>query len=93
MLDRDGYLKRYAPDHPWPRKGGYVREHVRLMELKIGRRIAVGEIVHHRDHDRTNNAIDNLELALCGEHSRHHRQHDIHRRERDSMGRFGCSRY
>jgi hypothetical protein len=92
MLDKDGYLKRYAPDHPWPRKGGYVREHVRIMELHIGRRINVGEAVHHKDHDKTNNALENLELLKHGEHSRHHRALDTHQRTRDLIGRFAVGR-
>jgi hypothetical protein len=88
MLDKDGYLKRYAPDHPWPRKGGYVREHVRIMELHIGRRIRVGEVVHHKDHDLANNTLVNLELLTQGEHSRLHRATDMHHRTRDLIGRF-----
>jgi hypothetical protein len=88
MVDADGYLKRYAPEHPWPRKGGYVLEHVRVMELNLGRRIAKGETVHHKDHDRQNNAIENLELLAHGDHSRLHRKEDTHRRRRDSRGRF-----
>lgn len=87
-IDRDGYLKRYAPDHPWPRKGGYIGEHVRVMELSIGRRIASGEVVHHKDHDRQNNAIENLELIPAGAHSRHHRSLDVGLRTRDDRGRF-----
>lgn len=88
MLDKDGYLKRYAPDHPWPRKGGYVRENVRIMESHIGRRIGRGEVVHHRDHDKSNNALDNLELLTHGEHSRRHRIEDTHLASRDAHGRF-----
>jgi hypothetical protein len=92
MLDKDGYLKRYAPDHPWPRKGGYVREHVRVMEVHLGRRIVAGEIVHHKDHDLTNNALENLELLTASEHSRLHRAADVHRRQRDPMGRFAAGK-
>lgn len=86
--DRDGYIRTYAPDHPWPRANGYVREHVRVMELHIGRRIRADETVHHKDHNRQNNALDNLEVKLRGEHSRHHRKLDIHNRSRDESGRF-----
>jgi hypothetical protein len=88
MVDRDGYIKRYAPDHPWPRKGGYVREHVRIMELHIGRRIEKGEAVHHKDHNRQNNSLENLELVKHGDHSSLHRHEDMHRRRRDARGRF-----
>jgi hypothetical protein len=87
-IDRDGYVRLYKPDHPWPRRGGYVLEHVVVMELAIGRRLEPDETVHHKDHDRQNNDLANLEIRRRGEHSSHHRKLDVHRRERDSRGRF-----
>lgn len=86
-IDRDGYIRTYAPDHPWPRRSGYVLEHVRIMELHIGRRIRPGEVVHHKDDNRRNNALENLELMGGGTHSRLHRQRDCHLRPR-TKGRF-----
>jgi hypothetical protein len=87
-IDRDGYVRTYSPEHPWPRSNGYVREHVRVMELHIGRRIGPDEVVHHSDHDKLNNELGNLELLKRGEHSSHHRAEDTHKRERDALGRF-----
>ena len=67
----------------WIDAGGYVRvkvvagkgrwklEHVLVMERIIGRRLAMGEIVHHIDGDRQNNSEDNL--YLCRDHA-HHQQ-------------------
>jgi radical SAM superfamily enzyme YgiQ (UPF0313 family) len=44
-----------------------------LMEYKIGRRIVSGEVVHHKDGNRFNNDLDNLELFSCmKEHLRNH---------------------
>jgi ribosomal protein L40E len=86
--DKDGYLRTYAPDHPWPRGSGYVQEHVRVMELHIGRRIGPDEVVHHRDHDRLNNELSNLEVLPRGKHSAQHRAEDTHLRQRDAHGRF-----
>jgi hypothetical protein len=57
-IDDDGYIKTYAPSHPWPRRGGYVLEHVRLMELAIGRRIRGNEVVHHVNENRQDNRTD-----------------------------------
>lgn len=88
LTDRDGYVRTYAPAHPWPRANGYVLEHVRVMELHIGRRITRWETVHHKDHDRQNNDLVNLELIARGEHSRLHRAEDVHLRVRDGLGRF-----
>jgi hypothetical protein len=37
--------------------------------------IPAGHHVHHRDHDRRNNDIANLELLPAGKHSRLHKEH------------------
>ena len=87
-VDKDGYIRVHAPDHPWPRRRGYIRENIRVMELAIGRRITNDEVVHHIDHDRCNNALENLQLMRRGEHSRYHRMLDLENRKRDSGGRF-----
>lgn len=72
VIDRDGYIRTYDPAHPWPRRPGYVLEHVRVMELQIGRRLTTEEIIHHKDHDRQNNDLSNLELLTRSAHSRYH---------------------
>ena len=48
------------------------RLHRVLMESKIGRKLDKNEIVHHKDGDKTNNIIENLELMTRGEHLRIH---------------------
>lgn len=87
VVDRDGYIQTWAPDHPWPRKG-YLREHIRVIELHIGRRILPTECVHHKDHNRKNNALENLELVDRSKHSREHRRKDAHKFPRDERGRW-----
>jgi hypothetical protein len=47
---------------PMARKDGYLMEHRLLMAQMIGRLLTRTEVVHHRDHDPTNNALANLEL-------------------------------
>lgn len=88
IADRNGYLRVYDPTHPWRRNKGIIQEHVRIMELHIGRRIAPDEVVHHRDHNRQNNNLENLQLLKRGEHSSRHRREDSHTRKRDTNGRF-----
>lgn len=55
--------------------GSYVYEHRKVMEQVLGRPLRRGEVVHHIDGDKTNNAPENLEVfASNGEHLRHHAQ-------------------
>lgn len=61
-LDKDGYVLRYTPNHPYANKGGYVREHRLVMEKMIGRYLRPEEVPHHKDDDPSNNHPDNLQL-------------------------------
>lgn len=89
ILDKDGYIKTYDPSHPWPRRGGYVREHDRIMELAIGRRILPSEVVHHIDENKLNNVIENLQLLQHDEHSKMHMKKNKHLYLRDLItGRY-----
>jgi len=88
-IDKDGYIRTYCPDHPWPRRSGYVHEHVRLMELHIGRRIRRGEVVHHRNEKKQDNRLENLELKTASRHSSDHRAADKHTYRRNpKTGRY-----
>ena len=44
------------------RKDGYVMEHRIIMAKKVGRKLLRTEVVHHMDHDPTNNDVENLKL-------------------------------
>ena len=58
----NGYRFISTPD------GREMLEHRYVMEQHLGRPLRPDEDVHHRDHDRLNNAIENLELI---EHRAH----------------------
>lgn len=68
-----GYRKILMPRHPRADGKGYVFEHIVIMEAVLGRALAKGEEVHHRDFDRANNAPDNL--VVCASHAEHMRFH------------------
>ena len=64
----DGYAQRRCPGHPRADKQGWVLEHRLVMEKQLGRYLQSGEIVHHIDGNRTNNALSNLQLTSPREH-------------------------
>jgi hypothetical protein len=71
--DKDGYVMVFCPDHPRATIKGEIREHILVMEKKLGRFLVGDEMVHHKDEVKTNNHPDNLELFESrGEHTRMH---------------------
>jgi len=76
-VKREGYWYICAPEHPNSSKQGYVAEHRLIMEAYIGRYLKPDEVVHHMDHDRSNNSLSNLQLMTDSEHK------TLHARERD----------
>lgn len=75
-MDTNGYKYIYAPGHPWANKSGKIYEHVYVVCMSIGRKLDKDECVHHKDRDRTNNSLDNLQLMTHSEHLRLHHKED-----------------
>lgn len=66
------YITVYCPVHPRAWGTGYIYAHRVVMELHLGRYLTANEVVHHKDGNKQNNAISNLELLSNEDHSREH---------------------
>ncbi|MEG4178490.1 HNH endonuclease [Microcoleus sp. S13_C3] len=75
-----GYLYEYCPGHPRTIENvsvykDYVAQHTLIMEKHLGRYLAYygesdpkTEIVHHKNRNRSDNSLENLEVMTNEEH-------------------------
>ena len=62
---KSGYVQMYS-------EGGTKLQHRVIMEKHLGKRLKSNECVHHINHDKTDNRIENLEIMSRAEHTRLH---------------------
>lgn len=71
-IDNKGRFRIYRPDYPRAYALGYVlRSHV-VWWLHHGICHPKGTNLHHKNHNKLDDRIENLELLLAGDHVRHH---------------------
>ena len=83
MLHKAGYVRIFRPGHPLAAKDGYILEH-RLVVYEAGIAIPLAHHVHHLNHDRADNRLENLVVMTREEHMQHH--HEIGREVRNQYG-------
>ena len=74
-LRQDGYYEIRVD-------GRYKMEHVYIMEQHIGRRLTRGEVVHHKNGNKTDNRLENLQVMTISEHMRHHHPNGVARKRK-----------
>ena len=80
-----GYLKVHVPKHPHATKDGYVMLHTVLMERAIGRYLRENEVVHHINHIRDDNRLENLQLMDKHDHMSMHMKERNEKRRNDLL--------
>lgn len=75
----NGYVKiRVGKGHPLSDSKGYAYEH-HVVWRSAGMTLPKGYVVHHRNGDKTDNRIENLEAISREEHSAEHARRDMAR--------------
>lgn len=72
---QQGYVKRRMAYHPRVDCRGYVLEHRLIVEESLNRILEVDEVVHHLNHIRDDNRIENLQV-VAGQ-NRHALAHSV----------------
>ena len=72
LIKKGDYMYALVPKHPYATKNGYVLHHRIVVENHIGRLLNVDEVVHHKNHNKFDNRIENLEVLNYKEHVRKH---------------------
>lgn len=72
IIKKGDYLYALVPEHPNCTKKGYVLMHRIVMENHLKRVLNENEVVHHKDGNKHNNVITNLEVFEKGLHSKYH---------------------
>lgn len=67
----NGYIVEYKKGY---NKKGNIKQHRRIMEEYLERKLTADEVVHHINGDKTDNRIENLQVLKRGEHNRLHRK-------------------
>lgn len=84
---KSGYVLVYVPKHPSAHKDGYVFLHTVIMERYLGRYLTKDEVVHHVNHIRDDNRIENLKVMEKHEHMSMHTKERHGKRGSDLLTR------
>ena len=77
-ITSQGYVKIKSPTHPRGGRDGYVYEHILVMEHALARSLRNCEQVHHINHLKHDNRLENLRVVASQHHHGVLHRHSLH---------------
>ena len=71
IINSNGYIEVFEPDHPVAMSNGYCLEH-RMVAFDNGALKNLDDIVHHKDENKLNNNAENLKVMSNSKHTSLH---------------------
>ena len=68
-IDYSGYVRVLDAMHPLADIKGYVKEHI-LVWVNANGAIPTGSVIHHKNGEKDDNRLENLEMMTASEHNR-----------------------
>ena len=72
VVSKGDYLYAVCRTHPNRTKNNYVLLHRVVVENFLGRVLDRSEVVHHKNHDKKDNRLENLEVMSVSQHRKEH---------------------
>jgi len=80
IQEKDGYVIIYKPEHPYCDHEGYVKEHRLVYEEYFKCCLLPNTLIHHKNRNRSDNRIENLEAMTQAKHTSLHFTKDMSNR-------------